>query len=121
MSVRVYPITIAETASFDRSVKKLLLEDERRALIEYLAYNPTVGDVIQDTRGIRKARYGLVGKGKSGGIRVLYLFHDLSMPLYLLMAYPKSQKIDVTADEKKVLRDLVKTLVQQHKSKERDR
>jgi hypothetical protein len=81
-------------------------------LINYLATNPEDGDVIPCTGGIRKLRWGRMGTGKRGGIRVIYFYHDLGMPLYLLLAYAKSRATDLTPDEKRTLTALANTLKQ---------
>ncbi len=65
-------ITVAETEPFQRKVGRLLTEDEKTELIDYLAMNPTAGLLIQGTGGIRKLRWARSGQGKSGGARVIY-------------------------------------------------
>ncbi|MGO8858717.1 MAG: hypothetical protein ACLQO1_23915 [Steroidobacteraceae bacterium] len=62
-----------------------LSEEEHFALITYLATHPTVGDEIVGTGGVRKVRYGAMGRGKSGGVRVIYYFYDEEMPIYALL------------------------------------
>ncbi len=74
------PITVVEMPEFLAATKKLMNDAERDELVEYLAYNPTAGDLIQGTGGVRKVRWGLGGRGKRGGARVIYFFHDLEMP-----------------------------------------
>ncbi|GHV37722.1 hypothetical protein AGMMS49546_06410 [Spirochaetia bacterium] len=59
------PIAVIETPSFLRDGKKLLDDDEREALVNYLAYNPTAGDLIKGTGGIRKVRWAREDEGKS--------------------------------------------------------
>ncbi|ADC72721.1 hypothetical protein TK90_2231 [Thioalkalivibrio sp. K90mix] len=79
-------ITVAETAPFRKKIIEVLKDDERADLIAYLAEHPSAGDLIQGTGGVRKLRWRALGRGKSGGIRVIYYFHNESMPLYLLAA-----------------------------------
>lgn len=62
-------ITVAETGEFIQKTKKLLAEDERQALVSYLAAHPTAGTVMEGTGGIRKLRWAREGTGKSGGVR----------------------------------------------------
>lgn len=114
-----YPITIGETSFFQRSAKKILTDEEVSELIGHIAFNPTNGDLIPDTGGLRKLRWRLPGRGTRSGARVIYLFHDLNMPLYLLAVYPKNEKIDLTTDEKRELRHWAKTTIRRHVTRNR--
>ncbi len=109
------PITVAETLPFLRQAADLWSEEERDAFVDYIAGNPDAGDVIPDTGGIRKVRWSRAGKGKRGGVRVIYFYHDDAMPLYLLLMYAKAQREDLTADEKKRVRALVSAIKQMHR------
>ena len=93
--------TIAETPTFARQADKLFSEDERRDLINFLAENPLAGDLIRGTGGVRKLRFATSGQSKRGGARVIYYHLDETMPIYLLLAYGKAAKADLTADEKR--------------------
>lgn len=76
-------------------------EEDLRELEEYLCENPDKGDIIQGTAGIRKIRWTAKNKGKRGGSRVIYI-HFISCDLiYLMAAYSKNQKIDLSPKEKK--------------------
>lgn len=63
-----------ETDIFTEDCKELLSDDEYREFQQYLADNPTAGDVIQRTGGLRKVRWVSRGKGKRGGIRIIYYY-----------------------------------------------
>jgi len=104
-------ITIAETAPFQRKISGLLSSEERAELIAYLAEHPNSGALMQGTGGIRKLRWARQGGGKSGGIRVIYYFHNESMPLYLLAAFGKNEKANLSTEEKHLLAKAVKDLV----------
>jgi hypothetical protein len=67
---------------FIAATRKLMDDAERAELVGYLAYNPSVGVVIPGSGGVRKLRWGLEGRGKRGGARVIYYYHDMEMPLY---------------------------------------
>jgi hypothetical protein len=56
-------------------------EDERNAFVDYIARNPEAGDIIPDSGGVRKVRWSRAGTGKRGGVRVIYFYHDDTMPL----------------------------------------
>ena len=104
-------ITVAETAPFQRKIASLLSNEERAELIAYLAEHPNAGVLIQGTGGIRKLRWARGGGGKSGGIRVIYYFHSEMMPLYLLAAFGKNEKANLSAEEKQQLAKAVNELV----------
>lgn len=108
---RPAPVTIVETPEFLSAVRKLMDEDERALLVDYLAYNPMAGDVIQGTGGVRKLRWGLEGRGKSGGARVIYFYHDGLMPLFILTAFAKNQRSDVSQQERNGFKTLTSLLV----------
>ncbi|MEP7242429.1 MAG: type II toxin-antitoxin system RelE/ParE family toxin [Gammaproteobacteria bacterium] len=93
--------TVVETPTFIRRAGKLLSEEEHAALIFWLACHPTSGDEIVGTGGVRKARFGAMGKGKSGGVRVVYYFYDQGLPIYALLIYGKNERADLTPEERK--------------------
>jgi len=72
--MKTRPITVAETQSFARSAAKIWSEVELAELVDYVAHNPEVGDIIQGTGGVRKLRWGKAGSGKRGGARVIYFY-----------------------------------------------
>ena len=80
-------------------------------MIAYLSEHPSSGELIQGTGGIRKIRWARGGKGKSGGIRVIYYFHSGIMPLYLLAVFGKNEKANISDEEKSLLSKTVKELV----------
>lgn len=106
------PITVVEMDEFLAATRKLMDDEERAELVEYLAYNPTVGDVIPGSGGVRKVRWRLAGRGKRGGARVIFFFHDMDMPLYLLTAYAKNEREDLDQSEIKIMRKLAPVLVE---------
>ena len=85
-------------------------DDELAALQADLVANPGAGDVIKGSGGARKVRVAAKGRGKRGGARVIYFFISKSMTVYLLLAYSKSEKDDLTPAEVKILRSLVSQL-----------
>ncbi len=102
--------SVAETPLFMAQAAKLFSEEERVAIIIFLATNPEAGDVIQGTGGVRKVRVPASGRGKRGGARVIYYFHSAAIPLYALAVYAKNVKADLSSDEKKALAALARTL-----------
>lgn len=100
-------ITVAETPLFQRQARDVWDENEREDFVNFIARNPEAGDVIADTGGVRKVRWGRGGSGKRGGARVIYFYRDADVPLYLLMIYAKARQEDLSADEKRAVRKLV--------------
>jgi len=106
---------VVETDEFLAATKKLMDDEERTALVEYLACNPTVGDLIPGTGGVRKIRWGLEGRGKRGGARVIYFFHELKMPLFILEAFAKNDRANLTRAECNELRQVTELIVNSYK------
>ena len=102
--------TVVETPTFTRQTRKLFTEDERHELIDLLATNPLAGDVMPGTGGVRKLRFRTAGSGKRGGGRVVYYFLDEEAPVYALLAYSKSDRTDLTSDERRSVAALTTTL-----------
>jgi hypothetical protein len=115
MLVTGLPMSVAETRSFSAQVKGVLTEDEIADLKVDLALRPTAGVVMEGTGGIRKYRVACRGRGKRGGARVIYYYHDRDMPIYLLAIYSKSEKIDLSDTEKAIMRKFVEQLVKKHR------
>lgn len=104
-------ITVTELAEYQRRAEKLLAESERQDIVNYVAAFPKAGDLIKGTGGVRKLRWRRGGKGKSGGVRVIYYFHSERMPLYLLTVFAKNERADLSQAERNELASLVETLV----------
>lgn len=104
--------TIAEMPEFSRNAAGLLSQAEVQSLITHLAEHPRAGVLIVGTGGIRKLRWARDGMGKSGGVRVVYYFHDERIPLYLLTIFGKNQQANITRAEAGELSKLVKYLLQ---------
>jgi hypothetical protein len=110
-------VTVAETPQFVRDAERLLSEGERHELIEYIAHFPEAGDVMPGTGGVRKLRWGLEGRGKRGGARVIYFFYNETMPIFLLSAFAKNERIDLTQAEKNRMRQLTTVLIDSYGSR----
>lgn len=108
---RQSPVTVIETPEFLATTRRLLDENERAALVDYLASNTTAGDLIKGTGGIRKLRWAAQGRGKSGGARIIYFFHNASIPLFLLTAYAKNVQADLSDEDRNELRQMTRDLV----------
>ncbi|EBC6247791.1 type II toxin-antitoxin system RelE/ParE family toxin [Klebsiella quasipneumoniae subsp. similipneumoniae] len=101
-----------ETKVFQRVIGGLLSPDELREFQEVLRQDPTAGDTISGTGGCRKIRWALPGMGKSGGIRVIYYYLTADNEVFLLIAYPKNEKDNLTNAEKNQLKKAVEGIEQ---------
>lgn len=87
------------------------MDDEGfRSLQQSMLKNPEAGDVIEGTGGLRKLRHGdpRRGKGKRGGLRVIYYWWDGGRQFWLFTLYDKDEMENLTADEKKALKGMLK-------------
>jgi hypothetical protein len=106
------PITVVETPGFLSATRKLLTEEERAVLVDYLAHNPTAGELVPGTGGVRKLRWAIEGRGKRGGARVIYFYHHADIPLFALTAYPKNERADLSQKDRNDFRRLTKLLAE---------
>ncbi|MCP5206758.1 MAG: type II toxin-antitoxin system RelE/ParE family toxin [Hahellaceae bacterium] len=106
--------TIVELPEFIRKASGLLKEDERLSIIKYLAVHPLSGDLMQGTGGIRKLRWAAQGKGKSGGVRVVYYYHNESIPLFLLTVFGKGERANISKSERNELSKFTSLLLKQY-------
>ena len=105
-------VTVAELPEYLRAATRLLANADRRAIVDHLAAHPEAGDLIDGTGGVRKLRWARDGRGKSGGVRVIYYFHSETMPLYLLTMFAKNERANLSKAERNALAGLVDVLVQ---------
>lgn len=96
-----------ESHRFLRNATRLIGEDGIAEVEQYLSFRPDSGTVISGAGGIRKLRWSSSGRGKRGGSRIIYFFADVHGRIYLLDAYAKNEKKDLSATEIKKLRHLV--------------
>ena len=106
--------TFIELPIFRSRWKDLGLNDTdlRRLQIELLA-DPKVGAVMQGTGGVRKMRFAFEHQGKSGGVRVIYVDFEIYEKIYLLTAYTKNEKENLTKEERNEIRKLITVLEKQ--------
>lgn len=87
-----------------------LHDEELKLLEDILLENPQKGDVIEDTSGARKMRIQMNGHGKRGGGRVIYVDIFEKEKLYFLFAYPKNVQVNLTEQQKKIVRQMVEAI-----------
>lgn len=98
-------LTVIETPLFQRQWPLYWTEDERGIFAAYLAENPTAGDVVPGSGGMRKVRWSRAGSGKSGGVRVIYFTRTAEGELVLLTLYAKAKTDNLTGAKLKEIRD----------------
>jgi hypothetical protein len=107
-------MTVVETVRFLKDAEGLIPESDRARLVEFVGANPEAGDLIPETGGIRKLRWALPGGGKRGGARVIYFFHNESLPVFLLTLYGKNERANLSKAERNAMAKLVPTLIQSY-------
>jgi mRNA-degrading endonuclease RelE of RelBE toxin-antitoxin system len=100
-------VIIAETPTFTRQVRELLDEESYRQFQLELVDNPDRGRLIPGSGGLRKIRWHGSGRGKRGGVRVIYYWATEREIILLLLAYPKNDREDLTPAQLAVLRRVV--------------
>lgn len=111
------PVTVVEVEPFPRLAERVWSEDERLEFVDFIAWHADDGEVIPGLSGIRIIRWRREGIGKRGGVRVVYFFYDEELPVYLLRIYAKSEKSDLSAVEKKLLRPFAESVKRMRKGK----
>lgn len=101
--------TIVELPEFLRRAKAIMTDDEREALVNYIAAKPEAGIALGG--GLRKVRIPREGSGKSGGYRTVYVFGGTHMPIYLVTVFAKNEKGNLTKTEQAAAVALARTLV----------
>ena len=91
------------TSTYERAIRKLLSEDARREMEAAIVASPDTAPVVSGAGGIRKLRWAGSGRGKRGGIRAIYLWRAGPEAVYMLMAYAKADREDLTAADRKAL------------------
>ena len=98
-------MVFVETSLFSRSLGDYLSDDEYRLVQNHLIRHPAAGDVIRGSGGVRKVRWASRGKGKSGGVRVIYYWAKADEQIFFLTIYGKGEKENLSAaDLKRVVK-----------------
>lgn len=97
--------TVVEIPEYLAAAKRAgMTDDEREAVVSYIAANPQAGDIMPDTGGCRKVRIAKGGKGKSGGYRVVTYYANEDEPVYLMTVISKGKQANLTQKQKNELR-----------------
>jgi hypothetical protein len=103
-------LEFVHTADFADSIEELLSETDVHALENELLRHPELGRLIPGTGGVRKMRFALPGRGKSSGVRVLYVYARHDSRIYFLLAYAKNVRTTLTQADKNALKAWVRQL-----------
>lgn len=95
-------------ARYDKRAERLLDAATKKSVEDGIAFDPLRWPVVQGTGGCRKARIALPGRGKSGGARVIYFFAARNGALVFIDVYAKNEKEDLSAGDKRALRDFAR-------------
>lgn len=99
-----------ETSAFTKLISKYLSDDEYFGLQNFLLQYPDTGKVIRGTGGVRKMRWQLSGKGKSGGLRIIYFWRVNESEIWLLTVYGKSERETIAAHILKKIAEEIKNV-----------
>src|SRR5438093_10622643 len=107
-----------EAPAFTRYLSDYLTDDEYRELQNRLAAAPELGDVMPGTGGFRKLRWGdpRRGKGRRGGLRVIYYYFPGEQQIWLMTLYDKDEASDLTPKETQALKGTIETELQARQS-----
>jgi len=111
-------ITLVELPEYIRDADRLLDDESKEDLKDFLTRNPTAGVIMPGTGGVRKLRWARRGSGKSGGVRVIYYFYNETIPLFLLNIFGKNEKANLSKAERNRMAKLVSVLVETYGAKQ---
>jgi len=100
-------VTFKETSFFTKQINELLSDEELDDLQWALMANPESGDLIRGSGGLRKLRWAGSGRGKRGGLRLIYYWHVPGSVILLLLAYLKNEQDNLTTDQLKILKSII--------------
>ena len=98
---------IIETSFFTKRMKNLLPDEDYRNFQNDLIRNPGKGKLISGSGGLRKVRWSIPGKGKSGGVRIIYYWAKTKEVILMLLIYSKNEQDDLSIEQLKILKTLV--------------
>ena len=102
-------MVIIETSIFTKRIQSLMLDEEYRLFQSSLTEAPDIGDLIQGGGGIRKVRWKLEGRGKRGGVRIIYYCATRQGQLWMLYAFAKNEQENLSKEQLSVLKRVVES------------
>jgi hypothetical protein len=110
--------TVVETPSYLAAAKHAGITDQIRSeIVQAVSEDPELGDVLVGSGGLRKFRFARLGAGKSGGFRILSYYISADYPVFLIGAFSKGDKANLTAAEKNIVAARLRTLAATYKKK----
>jgi len=100
-------VEFIEAVAFTRYIYEYLTEDEYLGMQSFLFNYPETGKVIRGSGGLRKLRWASTGKGKSGGLRIIYYYKKDAAEIWLLTIYSKREIDDIPVS---ILRQIAKEI-----------
>ena len=108
--------TVVETPAYLTAAKGILSDPERDEIVNTVAKNPKSG--VSLGGGIRKMRFARSGRGKSSGVRVVFLFFDKTIPVFLLTVFAKNEKTNLSAGERAALVAAAKDMIENYRRRQ---
>ena len=105
MTYTLLMISFVETRLFTRLVQEYLSDDEYSALQQALLHDPEAGAIVPGSGGVRKLRWGVAGRGKRGGLRVIYFLRTRQGQIWMLTIYPKNVAENIPAHVMRQIRE----------------
>ena len=96
-------IAVVETGAYLAKASRIMSDAERAHVVDVVAARPDAGVILGGSRGLRKVRIPLAGRGKSGGGRIIYWYHSRGFPAVLLWVFAKNEADNLTAAQLKRL------------------
>ena len=101
-------VIFVETSLFTRLLPDYLTDDEYGALQSYLMMKPDAGNLVRGSGGVRKVRWARSGRGKSGGVRVIYYWKPSEHEIWMLTLYDKSERSTIPGHTLKQIAEAIK-------------
>jgi mRNA-degrading endonuclease RelE of RelBE toxin-antitoxin system len=103
--------TVVEHSHYIRKAQKVLTDEQMKEIVDIVSKEPDIGEVLTGTGGIRKFRYaGNEGRGKSGGVRIIYLAITSKGIVHLIDIFGKNEKANLSKAERNEMAKVVKLI-----------
>ena len=96
-----------EARVFTKLLPRYLSDDDYHGLQSYLINKPDGGVLVRGAGGVRKVRWSAEGRGKSGGIHILYYWHKSDSEIWMLTSYSKSEKASISSEDLKLMSEAI--------------
>jgi hypothetical protein len=107
-------VTFVETKVFSKRISGMISDDAFAEFQLELAQDPDKGPVIEGTGGLRKVRCKLEGRGKSGSLRIIYLYIKVKSDIHLVFVFAKKESATLSAEQKRQLKSVVDAIKKEY-------